>query len=60
MIHIILVQMLQLQSRYVLIRLVNITLTTKSALYILQFERGTAAAIYYFTVKLEEMCQRAD
>ena len=46
MIHILLVQTLQLQSRSELICLVNVTLTAKSVLHTLQFARRTAVAIY--------------
>ena len=54
MIHILLVQTLQLQLQSVLICLVNVTLTTKFALHISQFARHMAA-IYYTAVGLEKM-----
>ena len=55
MIHILLVQKLQLQSQSVLIYLANLTLTAKSALHISHFTRQTAAALYYTTVGLEKI-----
>ena len=54
MIHILLVQMLQLQLRSVLICLVNVTLTAKSTLHISQFVRRMAD-IYYTAGGLEKM-----
>ena len=55
MIHIPLVHMLQLQLQSVLICLVNVTLTVKSALHISQFARRTALAIYHTAVGLKRM-----
>ena len=54
MIHILLVQTLQLQLQSVLICLVNVTLTTKSSLHISQFV-SHMVAIYYTAVGLEKM-----
>ena len=54
MIHILLVHLLQLQSRSVLIYLVNVTLIAKSALHIFHFARRTEAAVYYTAVGLEK------
>ena len=55
MIHIILVQMLQLQSQSILICIVNITLIAKSALHVSHFVRWTMAALYYIAVGIEKM-----
>ena len=54
MIHILLVQRIQVQLQYVLICLVNITLTAKSALHTSQFVRRIAD-IYYTAVGLEKI-----
>ena len=54
MIHILLVQTLQLQLQSVLICLVNVTLTAISALHTYQFSKYMVA-IYYTAVGLEKM-----
>ena len=57
MIHILLVQTLQLQLQSVLICLVNVTLTAKTSLHTLQFARHMAAAVYYTVLGLEKIWQ---
>ena len=59
MIHILLVQTLRLQLQSILICLVNVTLTAKSALHTSQFMSRTAA-IYHTALGLEKMLQRTD
>ena len=60
MIHILLVQTLQLQLQSVLICLVNVTLTAKTSLHTSQFERPMAAAVYHTVVGLEKIWQRTE
>ena len=55
MIHILLVQTLQLQLQSVLICLVNVTLTAKTSLHTLLFARRMAAAVYYTVVGLQKI-----
>ena len=52
-IHILFVQTSQLHSQSVLICLVNVTITAKSALYTSQFKRHTSD-VYYTAVGLEK------
>ena len=60
MIHILLVQTLQLHLQYVLICLVNVTLTAKTSLHTSQFVRPMAVAIYYTVVGLEKIWRRTE
>ena len=60
MIHILLVQTLQLHLQYVLICLVNVTLTAKTSLHTSQFARPMAVAVYYTVVGLEKIWQRTE
>ena len=60
MIHILLVQTLQLQLQSILICLVNVTLTAKTSLHISQFSRRMVVAVYYTVVGLEKIWQRTE